>query len=211
MKFVLALLLSLVSSARAQNADLAICHAPQVCGSNGAGQYLVLDASGNIPASIMNASIPSDAPASLNVAGPGQFGAGAQKSTISASGIQVPAGSSITVLTGPLYVAIAGGGNALIVSTNGRTNYNISFATQAAGVAGDLVTVSCPAGKFEKSGGCSCTGTAIGVETVAISMPYPTPTVGGNMPTGWQCQKNDATAGLACAAFVECWTVSSNP
>jgi len=77
----------------------------------------------------------------------------------------------------------------------------VSISTIAAGSAGSLVTVSCPAQTFAMSGGCSCTGAV--AATGDINMPYPTLTVPGSMPTGWQCQETGTTGG-ACAAFVLC-------
>lgn len=77
----------------------------------------------------------------------------------------------------------------------------VSISTQAAGGAGALVTVSCPNNSFALSGGCNCSGAV--TPTSTVNLPYPTPTVAGNMPTGWQCQEAGGT-GATCAAFVIC-------
>lgn len=77
----------------------------------------------------------------------------------------------------------------------------VALSTQAAGGAGALVTVSCPASTYALSGGCSC-GSII-AETSVINMPFPTLTQAGAMPTGWQCQAAGGTGGL-CSAYVIC-------
>lgn len=75
----------------------------------------------------------------------------------------------------------------------------VSYSTQAAGAAGDAVTVTCPVGKFAEYGGCDCTGIVAGTAIVN----RPNSVTAGSLPTGHTCQISGATGG-ACAAFVRC-------
>ena len=77
----------------------------------------------------------------------------------------------------------------------------ITLSTQTAGTAGSLVTVSCAANYYVISGGCTCTGGV--AATGFVNMPYPSITVAGSMPTGWQCQETGTTGG-ACSAYAIC-------
>lgn len=96
---------------------------------------------------------------------------------------------------------VNGGVKLTSATFSGPVYAGLSISTQAAGGVGALVTVSCPAGSYTLTGGCSCASAV--AATGDVNMPYPTMTAAGAMPSGWQCQETGATGGQ-CAAFVIC-------